>query len=167
MAPIVDTTLPVSVRLLNKNSYEKAAWVLHMLRHDMGDELFKECVQSFYKKYKFGNVLTEDFQEVAEKISGKDYDTFFNQWFHKPGHPVLSASWERRGKKTILTITQHQEDHIFNFPLDIEITGRSGKSTRLTLEIQQREQGFVLDLPFVAKKIKLDPDSWLLYEEYF
>ena len=40
MAPIVDTTLAVSTRLLNKNTYEKAGWVLHMLRRDSWETTF-------------------------------------------------------------------------------------------------------------------------------
>lgn len=164
LIPIVDTTLPVSVRLLNKNTYEKAGWVLHMLRHDMGDTLFHKCLQEFYHEYKFGNALTGDFQEVAERISGKEYDTFFNQWFYQPGHPVLSSQWKKRGRKLSLTITQHQDQHVFEFPLDIEINGRSGKSKRITLDIDRQEQSFSLDLPFAAREILLDPDCWLLFE---
>jgi aminopeptidase N len=154
------------VGLLNKNSYEKAGWVLHMLRHEMGDNQFQDCLQAFYAKYKFSNALTEDFKEVAEQISGKEYDVFFDQWFYQPGHPVLSTQWKKRGRKLSLTITQHQYQHIFQFPLDIEIIGRSGKNLKLTLDIVQQEQSFSLDLPFVAKEIQLDPDSWLLYENH-
>lgn len=166
MAPIIDTTLPVSVRLLNRNSYEKGGWVLHMLRHDMGDELFQECVQSFYEKYKFGNVLTEDFQEVAESLSGKSYDTFFNQWFYQSGHPVLSEKWKRRGKRTILTITQHQEEFIFRFPIEIELTNEQGESFRETLHIDDPSQSFTLKPGFKVSRLTLDPDSWLLFENY-
>ena len=46
LAPIIDTTLPVSIRLLNKNSYEKGGWVLHMLRRELGDTMFQ---QWFYR----------------------------------------------------------------------------------------------------------------------
>ena len=166
LAPIIDTTLPISVRLLNKNTYEKAGWVLHMLRHDMGDEKFQECIQSFYEKYKFSNALTEDFQEVAETVGGKDYEAFFRQWFYMSGHPVLSARWQKRGRKISLTIAQHQDQHVFQFPLEIEITGRAGKSIRKTLEITDPEQTFTFTLPFTAKEIQMDPDTWLLFEEY-
>lgn len=165
LAPIIDTTLAVSVRLLNKNSYEKAGWVLHMLRHDMGDTMFQKCVQRFYEQYKFSNALTEDFREVAESVSGKSYDAFFDQWFYQPGHPVLSAEWERRGKKISVTITQHQKQHIFFFPLEIEISGKHGKRLQRTLDIKAAEETFAFDIPFIPKAIQLDPEVWLLYEQ--
>lgn len=164
LAPVVDTTLPVSTQLLNKNSYEKAGWVLHMLRHDMGDECFQECLQRFYEKFKYKNALSEDFQEVAESVAGKDYDDFFLQWLYQAGHPVLSAKWKKRGKKIHLTIIQHQEQYIFHFPLEIEITGKSGDTVREILDIQESEQSFAFDLPFKPEGLELDPDSWLLYE---
>ncbi|MEA3461973.1 MAG: M1 family metallopeptidase, partial [Bacteroidota bacterium] len=166
LAPIVDTTLPVSTRLLNKNSYEKAGWVLHMLRHDMGDELFHECVLAFYEKFKFSNALTEDFQAVAESVSGKDYNTFFRQWFYQAGHPVLSAHWKKRGKRVHLEIIQHQEHHLFVFPLDIKFSNGKGEVFRETLSIHSASQSFTFKPPFKPADLVLDPDSWLLFEDH-
>ena len=166
LAPIVDTTLPVSIRLLNKNSYEKGGWVLHMLRHDLGDDLFQRCIQTFYEKFKYGNALTEDFQQVVELISGESYEAFFRQWFYEPGHPVLSSHWKKRGRKIKLTITQHQEQHIFAFPLEVEIKNDKGDSIRKTLSIDSSEQSFTFKPSFKPSKIVLDPDTWLLFESY-
>jgi len=166
LAPIVDTTLPVSTRLLNKNVYEKAGWVLHMLRHDMGDEKFRECVQTFYEKFKFKNALTNDFLEVVESVTGKEYDAFFQQWFHEAGHPVLSFEWKKKGRSIELNIRQHQEQHVFQFPIDIEIRGKSGISIRKTVVMDAREKSMIIELPFKAKYVLPDPDTWLLFELY-
>lgn len=166
LAPIVDTTLVVSSRLLNSNSYEKAAWVLHMLRHEMGDTLFQTCVRSFYQKFKFSNVLTEDFQEVVESVTGNDYDAFFHQWFYQAGHPILSTHWKKRGKRIILTVTQHQEQPVFHIPLDIELTGPRGETYRQTLPIQNTTESFRIKPSFETIDLTLDPDTWLLYESY-
>ncbi|TFH24558.1 MAG: M1 family peptidase [Bacteroidia bacterium] len=164
LAPIVDTTLPISARLLNKNVYEKAGWVLHMLRHDMGDEKFRECVQTFYEKFKFENALTDDFLEVVESVTGKEYDNFFQQWFHEAGHPVLSYEWKAKRRTIELNLKQHQEQHEFQFPIDIEIRGKAGKSVRKTVEMDAREKAMIIELPFKAKEVLIDPDTWLFYE---
>ena len=166
LAPIVDTSLPVSTRLLNKNSYEKAGWVLHMLRYQIGDEQFQECVQIFYEKFKFKNALTEDFLEVVESVTGKQYDAFFHQWFYQPAHPVLSANWKKRGKKVILTIRQHQEQQLFEFPIDIELRNDQGEVFRETLSMNGPSQTFILKPSFKATELTLDPDTWLLFETY-
>jgi aminopeptidase N len=166
LAPIIDTTLEVSIRLLNKNSYEKAGWILHMLRHDMGDLLFQECVQTFYNKYKFSNALTEDFQEVVESVTGKEYETFFRQWFYQSGHPLLSAKWNKRGKKINLRITQHQMESLFDFPLDIQLQNSRGETFKQTLHIHSSSQHFTIKPPFKTEELILDPDTWLLFESY-
>jgi len=164
LAPIIDTTLEVSTRLLNKNTYEKAGWVLHMLRHDLGDDLFHESVQAFYEKFKFKNALTEDFLEVLESVSSREYDSFFHQWFYQSGHPVLSCSWKAKGRTMEFSITQTQKQFVFQFPLDLEITNKKGERVRKTIYISAADQSFTFALPFKAREVQLDPDSWLLYE---
>ena len=166
LAPIVDTSLPVSVRLLNKNSYEKGGWVLHMLRRDLGDALFQQCIQTFYEKYKYGNALTEDFQKVVESLSGESYAVFFQQWFYQAGHPVLSAQWKKKGRSIKLSIRQHQEQCLFEFPLDIEMINDKGESFRKTFTIHSAKQTFKFKSSFEPTKIILDPDTWLLFEPY-
>ena len=164
LAPIVDTTLTVSTRLLNTNSYEKAGWVLHMLRRDLGDERFQECVQTFYEKFKFRNALTGDFLEVVEAVSGREYDAFFDQWLYQSGHPVLSSRWKAKGRSIELFISQNQEQHVFHFPLEIDISSKKGETVSFSLEITAAEQSFVFELPFKAREVRLDPDTWLLFE---
>ncbi|MCK4748599.1 MAG: hypothetical protein KAT15_16215 [Bacteroidales bacterium] len=166
LAPIVDTTLPVSIRLLNKNSYEKAGWVLHMLRHQLGDELFHQCIRVFYSKFKYANALTEDFQEVVESLSGRNFDSFFLQWFYQPGHPVLSSIMEYKNKEIRLTIRQHQEQHTFFFPLDVKISDDQGNVFSTTLAIDSHEQVFTFDSAWKPAQIILDPETWLLFEHH-
>lgn len=166
LAPIVDTSLSVSPRLLNSNSYEKAGWVLHMLRHDLGDEDFQECVQTFYEKFKYSNALTGDFLEVVESVSGRQYDAFFDQWFYQPGHPVLSASWKKRGKRIKMIIQQHQKEYQFEFPIEIEFRNSKGEVFRETLPIHRSSQTFTFKPSFKPSELILDPDTWLLFESY-
>ena len=166
LAPIIDTTLPVSIRLLNKNSYEKGGWVLHMLRKDLGDTLFQQCIRAFYEEYKFGNALTEDFRKVVESLSGRSFEAFFQQWFYQSGHPVLSASWKTRGKKIQLTINQHQRQQLFSFPLDIKLVHANGEFHTETLSIHAQKQSFTLKPGFKPREVILYPDTWLLFESY-
>ena len=45
-----------------------------MLRRELGDELFQQCVSTFYEEFKYGNALSQDFQKVVESISGKAFE---------------------------------------------------------------------------------------------
>jgi aminopeptidase N len=163
-APVVDTTLPVSFRLLNTNSYEKAGWVLHMLRRELGDDLFQKCLQAFYQKFKFGNALTDDFRIVVDSLSGLDFKPFFDQWIFTAGHPVLSAAWAYHKGKITLVVRQHQEPHLFHFPLDIRIGLKDGSELLRTLQVSRKEETCQIASDIRPASIMLDPDLWLLFE---
>lgn len=78
-----------STALLNPNSssttfYKKGAWVLHLLREQVGDKAFKEGVKKYLEKYKFKNVKTEYFINELESVSGKNLSDFVKVWLESP-----------------------------------------------------------------------------------
>ncbi len=166
LAPVVDSTPEVSRELLSPNSYEKGAWVLHMLRRELGDSLFRKSIRSYYRNYRHGNALTEDFTRTVREVSGRDLDPFFYQWLFEPGHPLISAQWSSRGKAVELVIRQQQQLPIplFKFPLEIEWNHKKGGVHRETIQVSEREQRYAFTLPFRPHSLKLDPDCWLLFE---
>ena len=103
---------------------------------------------------------------MVESVSGKKYDTFFDQWFYQSGHPVLSSNWKAKGHTLEISISQKQEQHIFQFPLELAILSKKGETVKVSLEITAPEQSFAIKLPFKAGKVTLDPDTWLLFESY-
>lgn len=63
--------------------YYKGAYVLHLLRKELGDEAFWKGIQSYSKTYFGKSVKTEDFKLAMEKATGADLDDFFNKWVYK------------------------------------------------------------------------------------
>jgi len=165
LAPIIDTSLSISVELLSPNSYQKAAWFLHMLRRELGDDIFWECLREFYRRFEYGNALTKDFQIIAETLSGKDLNEFFTQWLYIAGHPVLSSSWTYTDNWISIQLIQEQEQYTFKFPLDVTIQYKDGTSELLTLDVKKQEETVSLHCEKEAVGIVLDPDIWLLFEE--
>ncbi|MCB9276212.1 MAG: M1 family metallopeptidase [Lewinellaceae bacterium] len=162
-APIVDTTVEDWNELLNPNSYQKAGFVLHMLRRQVGEEAFWQGLRQYYAQYRNSNALTEDFQRVMEQASGQDLSTFFQQWLYRAGFPRLEGSWKYAGGKLQLSIRQAQKEAPFIFPLDIEAKGPDGKSRRWTVDLKEQELETTLDCPFEPTELVLDPDTWLLF----
>ncbi len=68
-------------------TYEKPASVLHMIRLMVGDDAFFDILQTYFDYYKNGNVITTDFLEVCEIVSGMDFHEFFNDWIFGSGVP--------------------------------------------------------------------------------
>jgi aminopeptidase N len=121
---VVDTSIAKLTDLLNINSYQKGGWVLRMLQHVLGDELFFKGIKFYYKTYMNGNALTQDFETAMEKVSGKKLNWFFNEWIYKPGLPYLTGGWQYsyKSRQLVVKIKQVQEDgNIFRMPLDLGI----------------------------------------------
>jgi aminopeptidase N len=162
--PVVDTTVSDYMQLLNANSYQKGGWVLHMLRHELGDESFWNAVRNYYSNYAGKNANTEDLKKEFEKVSGRDLTGFFRQWLFTAGQPDLEVMWKYDKRKELLniSITQKQST-VFRFSLDILIVSDTGVRKE-TIMINAKQT----DVSFKAKnqplQIKTDPDTKLLFE---
>ena len=60
--------------------YKKGAWVLHMLREQVGDKAFKTAIKNYLLKNQFKNVETDDFISEVEKASGVNLGEFVKAW---------------------------------------------------------------------------------------
>jgi aminopeptidase N len=151
--------------LLNVNSYQKGGWVLHMLRRQLGDSVFHTIIRSYYAAYAGKNADTRDFQKICEKESGKNLQSFFDQWLYTPGLPKLEVKWKYDSKnKTILITVKQLQTDLFRFPLDIKIQAASGKPKWETLSINKQAQQFNIPLNAKPVQVYLDPKTSLLFE---
>jgi len=150
------------MKLLNPNSYEKGAWVLHMLRHKIGDEAFFKLLKDYYLKYKNTNASTEDFIHLAEKISEKNLQVFFNQWLKKPGVPQIKIEKYIENKKLVIFISQMND--VFKFDLSLLI--KSAKDNKkITLTINKKENIFKIPLKSTQNiNLIVDPEVQVLFK---
>lgn len=164
--PVVDSTSPY-MDLLNANSYQKGSWILHMLRRQLGDSIFRQSIRNYYEQYKGKNADTRDLQTVFEKTSGKNLGTFFNQWLYTAGIPQLDITWKYLGKekKISITVNQMQKTAAYHFPLEILLSTRVDESVKQTLEISNRSETFTFPLPEHPRVFIVDPNISLLFRD--
>ena len=160
--PIVDQSYKNLMDLLNPNSYQKGGWVLHMLRGEIGEELFHEAIRAYYQKYQLSNADSKDFQNVVEEISGTDLDWFFKQWLHTAGHPKLKIDANIENRKLALHV--HQKENIFTFPFKIEIHCTEGPTIKRTLHVSQASTQKDIITSYPIKFVVFDPEVELLFE---
>jgi aminopeptidase N len=160
--PVIDTTITNLMKLLSPNSYQKGAWVLHMLRREMGDELFWKGMELYYKRYRNKNAITRDFQMVMEEAGSRDLETFFHQWLYVAGQPELTITRKPSSRKgsTDIYIVQKQ-DYLYSFHLVLQINGSSG-SQRLTVPVNKRITKATVNTDTI-NEILPDPDVDLLF----
>ncbi len=170
-SPVVDTTLTISNRLLSTNSYQKGAWVLHMLRRLLGDDVWWAGIRTFYIRHQNGNALTVDFQNVMEEVSGEDLSWFFNQWIFQPGQPRYEGFWhyDATAGELKIEVSQAQTDGtFFRMPVEIGVYFPGEDAPRIeVLELNRRENSFTLALDTAPRNVVLDPEVWVLMEAHF
>jgi len=154
------------------NLYARGAWVLHMLRSLLGEGPFWAGIRHYLTQYRFESVETDEFRFAMEDATGQDLGWFFRQWVYGAGFPVLKVSklWDDTARVLRLTIAQTQQiDSLtgyFRFPLRVECTTDSGKTTR-TLWVDRKEETFSLPLAAPPRMVILDKGYRLLKELQF
>ncbi len=143
--------------------YRKGAWVLHMLRHEIGDSTFFRLLRTYVAdpRYRFGTVTTDDFKNLAEQISGKELDWFFEQWIYRAGRPELRYAWKSQGTQLTLRMQQTQSGEGYRLPL--ELAAIAGADTfRFAIEHNGSCQEYVFTTSKPVERLIIDPDNWIL-----
>ncbi len=147
-------------------SYNKGGSILHMLRNYLGDDAFYAGLNDYLKTNEYGTGEASQVRLSLEKVSGKDLNWFFNQWFYGSGHPKLSytTTYEPVKKQVTVTLSQNQAGDAFEFPLAVDVY-ENGKPTRRNVWVNAKSRN-IFSFP-VAKNpdfINLNADGVLLAE---
>jgi aminopeptidase N len=152
--------------LFSETTFQKGAWVLHMLRHVMGDQKFFAALKSYVKTYAYRSANTEDFEAVCEKGFGQSLDWFFKEWVYGIDRPAYQYRWRGQpiGNQSLVTveIAQTQTNPgVFEMPIDVAIDTNNGPVTVVAWQ-KTRSQTFEFRVPGEANCVKLDPHNWVL-----
>jgi hypothetical protein len=119
-------------------TYEKGAWILHMLRRRMGDERFHKLLAEVVRRYSRDPLTTEGFRKLAEEVMGakagdEPLAAFFESWVYGTGIPQLKLNWALRGQapawKLTGTVVQSGVDDEFSADVPVEIHYARGPAT--------------------------------------
>ena len=161
--PIHDRETEDLFKLLNENSYQKGAWVLHMLRSKLGDEAFFRGLKSYYSEHKNATANTEDLRRALEKTSSQNLQQFFARWVYDSGHPKYEVVWTWKNKKLRVAVNQKQDGNAFMDPLPVTIT----TATR-TYQMMLRPKGKTvietMTTTEMPKNLAVDPNQTILKE---
>lgn len=168
LAPVIDPAVRDINRVLNTNSYQKGAWVLHMLRKKLGDEVFWNGIREYYQKYQNSNALTSDFQSIMENVSNLDLNVFFQQWLYESGHPLIEASWQYKEIDKVLEIEFKQVQRTakpFACPIEVGIAFMDEEHITVhNFPLHEWKHSYQIRLDKKPQEVLLDPNIWLLFE---
>jgi len=151
--------------------YDKGAWILHMLRHIVGDDNFFTILKTYANnvQWKYGSVRTEDFRSVCEQVSGLDLGRFFDQWLNYPYFPKYRFEWNIAGHEgnnyqISFTLRQLQTTIAYQMPVDISILFSDGSDTTIVVQNSEFTQQYQFSVDKFPLKIDFDRDNWILKE---
>ena len=166
-------TDPLTDPIFDTVVYEKAAWVLHMLRFVMGDNLFFSAVRGYLndQQFQYNSATTSDFQSKMEQYYGSSLDWFFQQWIFGKGYPWYQYSWtydQIDDQYHInLSLDQIQSqigiEEVFTMPLDVVIMQfphLAGDTVQIWND--SRQQTFEIITTLEPATVELDPKNWIL-----
>ncbi len=164
-SPVVHDQLNDMSKVTSALTYQKGAWVLHMLRDMVGDTNFKKGVQVYYRKYFNANATTTDFRHEMEQASGLDLRSFFTQWLYEEGCPKIKGqwSWDNKKKELNVVLEQTQED-LFSFPLEIGIANDEQRVEIKKVTMNTKQSTFTIPFETKPSSVIIDPRTVLLAE---
>ncbi len=108
--PIVTHVYREAIELYDRHLYDKASCVYHMMRSELGEELFWKAIHTFVNDNAHTTVETIDLLRAIEKATGRNLMFLFDQYVFRGGHPdyKIAYSWDGDSSMVKLTVTQTQ-----------------------------------------------------------
>jgi aminopeptidase N len=140
-----------------------------MLRSQLGDELYRQCIKTYLERNAFSSVVTEELNEVFEEVTGRSLDPFFDQWVYHARHPDLTVTykWLPVEKLAHVTVKQTQTANdsvlLFRFPTKLRfIFDDHQEIIDHEIEIDSVEHEFYVPLPDQPSIVRFDPEYTVL-----
>ncbi len=144
---------------------EKGAMVFHMLRWEMGDEVFLKFLRGLLTQYSDKSIRTSNVETLAESTSNLQLQPFFAQWLDGTGAPAFTNKYsvfrlgDNKGFRTIGGIDQDLD--LFRMPVELRIE-TDGKTEIRRVDVSGTDSHFSVETFGRPRRISIDPDNWVL-----
>jgi len=138
--------------------YGKTAMVFHMLKTRLGDEVFTQALQAFYKNMRARTAGWVDVQSAFEAASGEDLSAFFKAWLTRPGAPALKLIEAHvLGPHLTFTLSETDDGDGYALAVPVHVETATGDQ-RVTVHMDENRQ--TLDFSFKAEvtALRIDPE---------
>lgn len=151
-------------------AYNKGGWVLHMLRHVMGDTMFFETLRDYRSIWQGGSPTTDDFEAVCSAHYGSSLADYFDQWVYEgnaPQYAFGTTTTMVNGQQLLLVkIVQSQRTTAGNWfvmPIDLVYTLNGTTTITKVLFNNAETEYYVVPYSGAISNIQLDPTPWILH----
>ena len=109
--------------MLDNVTYQKGGSILNMLRAELGEDVFFKGLRLYLQQHAFGTGEPHQLRLALEEASGRDLNWFFNQWYYRAGHPVVTIDyqWDAARRRQAVVVRQTQAGAPFVLPLQVDV----------------------------------------------
>lgn len=151
--PLVTHVYREAIELYDRHIYEKGACVYHMIRAELGDDLFWKSIATFLADNAHKTVETVDLLRAIEKSTGRNLMFLFDQYVYRGGHPdyKVAYAWDGDSNLAKVTVTQTQVSEtnpkeLFDLKIPIGFGFADSGVKSFTVRVHDREQSFYFPL---------------------
>ncbi len=156
--PMVTHVYREAIELYDRHIYEKGGCVYHMLRSELGDDLFWKAIHHFVRTNAHKTVETIDLLRAIEEATGKNCMFLFDQYVFRGGHPEykIGYSWDSENNLAKVTVSQTQ-DELFDLKIPIGFGFAESSETQVfTVRVFEKDQAFYFPLKQKPNYISFD-----------
>ncbi len=169
--PMVTHVYREAIELYDRHIYEKGGCVYHMLRAELGEDLFWQAIRHFVKTHAHQTVETIDLIRAIETTTGRNCLFLFDQYVFRGGHPEykISYTWDHENKLAQVNVSQTQEELfdlklpiVFGFVNQSDSDGTDVQYKSFRVRIFEKDQAFYFPLNQKPSFISFDHGNHFL-----
>ena len=140
--------------------YSKGSYVLHTLRYYLSDDVFRKVLRRWaYPEPELENITdgnqcrfatTDEFLEIAENVSGRELDWFWEVYFRQASLPVLKTKFDNG---FLYLEWKIENDLPFSVPVEVKLGDE-------VVKVEMREGAGSIKIPEGVEPV-IDPDKWI------
>ncbi len=155
--------------MFDRHTYQKGGQVLNQLRFELGDAAFWRGIQHYLTEHRYGSVEMADFRIAMEGATGRSLRTFFDQWWHRPGHPVLDVEQAYFAGSRLYTVQVVQRQDLgkaptFAFDTNIELNYPNQPSEVRRVRIASADTTLRFRVPEAPSFVRFNEGNWTFAE---
>ncbi|MDO7887024.1 M1 family metallopeptidase [Hymenobacter cheonanensis] len=147
-------------------TYQKGGSILYMLRAYLGEEVFLQGLKRYLTQNAFGTGEAQQLRLALEEASGQDLNWFFDQWYYRAGHPIVTIDyqWDATRQRQAVVVRQTQAGAPFTLPLAVDVY-RNGRAQRYAATLRHAVDTLYFPAATRPDLVNVDADKVLLWQK--
>jgi len=152
-------------------TYDKGAWIFHMLRRRLGDDLFLKMLAELRRRSDQRMASTADLRGLVKNflpphVSPAHIDAFFDNWVYSTGIPALKLNYTVKGVAPAVklsgSVEQSSVDDAFSVDVPVEVQFAKGDFQTIWVETSNGGTSFSATLKQAPVRVSIPIGTGIL-----